>query len=423
MAGVMDELRAAVQPHHERMQALPYFAALEAGAASLQAYISHLRAMAIIQGALEQACHRATDPAVVAVWRMNMGKHALLEADLRFFAPRQVDLMPEVAGHAMDVAELIHRLSDTQPLALLGFVYVLEGASLGARHVSPQVARCFNLHTGDGLAYLNAYGEETRARWAAFGQRMNDAVRGEAGMATVRAAAVTCFENLYHVFTVVVPRAGHAKLPSLAAINPDAGAHPIPTDPAEIEAALRAAETCWLEFPYFSQRFGERGRRFARSDSAWLVTLADYDPGAVMEQVNWLGGLLAARGMPTLTLERHLEILHAELISALSSKEDRYAPLLVAARHLAEQRNAPIAPARAQALVDDFYRETGTAWRTRHPDAGRLIVAAIADECNGIENAGEALIGWYTAPERFPEPWCTAAGLLAARVREAAQAR
>jgi heme oxygenase len=417
----MDELRAAVQPYHERMQVLPYFAGIEAGTASLQGYLSHLRAFAIIHGALEQECNRATHPAIVAVWRTDMCKHPLLDADLRYFSPRQVDLMPEAATHAMDIAEIIHHLGDTQPLALLGFVYVLEGAGLGARQLAPMVARCFDLRGGEGLAYFNAHGEHTRERWAAFTQRMNETLQDSAEISAVREAAVSCFEHLFHVFTVAAPRAGHAKLPTLAAINPDAGSHPIPTDPAEMEAALRAAEACWLEFPYFAQRYGERGRRFARSDSAWLVTLAEYTPDAVVEQVDWLGGLLAARGMPTLTLQRHLEVLHAELISTLSGRQEHYAPLLSAAKKLAKRRTDRLPRDREHALVDAFYAETGANARTRHPDAGRLVVAAVADECNGIPAAGEALIGWYSAPDRFPQPWCIAVERLAAEARAAAQ--
>ena len=417
----MEQLRAVVQPFHERLQALPYFAGLENGAAELQSYISHLRALAIVHGAMEQECNRATHPAIVAVWQAGMSKHPLLEGDLRYFAPRQVELMPEVAGHAMDIAEHIHHLGDTNPLALLGFVYVLEGAGLGAQVVYPQVMQCFNLKPREGTAYLDGHGDLTRTHWAAFSQRMNDALQDEAGIATVRDAAITCFEHLYHVFTVVVPRPGRAKLPNLLAINPEAGAHPIPDDPAEIEAALRAAEACWLEFPYFAQRYGDRGRRFARSDSAWLVTLATYAPEAVKSQVDWLGGLLAARGMPTLTLERHLEILHAELISTLVGEKERYHTLLLAAQYLAAKRKAKVKPEQAQQLIDDFYEETGPAWRNRHPDAGRLIVAAVADVQNGIEAAAPAIIDWYTAPEHFPQTWATAVRKFAAAVHSATQ--
>jgi hypothetical protein len=42
----------------------------------------------------------------------------------------------------------------------------------------------------------------------------------------------------------------------------------------EIKAAVNAAKKCHEEFPYFEERYQERGRSFAKSDAAWLATLA-----------------------------------------------------------------------------------------------------------------------------------------------------
>ncbi|MBV5336535.1 MAG: hypothetical protein J0653_00540, partial [Deltaproteobacteria bacterium] len=58
--------------------------------------------------------------------------------------------------------------------------------------------------------------------------------------------------------------------------NADAGNHPVPDDPREILAALRAGERCYAQHPYFERRYGDRGKAFTRSDGGYLVTLADH---------------------------------------------------------------------------------------------------------------------------------------------------
>jgi hypothetical protein len=85
---------------------------------------------------------------------------------------------------------------------------------------------------------------------------------------------------------------------NVSTINPEAGKHNIPEDKLEIEAAFRAGVTTWEEFPYYAWRYGLRGKQYTRSDSVWLVTLCDLEEEVVIEQVHWLGRVLASRGMP-----------------------------------------------------------------------------------------------------------------------------
>src|SRR5207245_1203744 len=80
----------------------------------------------------------------------------------------------------------------------------------------------------------------------------------------------------------------------------------------------RAGAQSWERFPYYARRFGERGRTFTDRDSLWLAGLAARPEGDLPAQVEWLGGVLAARGMPRWLLECHLEVLYREL--------DRLAP-------------------------------------------------------------------------------------------------
>jgi len=207
----------------------------------------------------------------------------------------------------------------------------------------------------------------------------------------------------------------------LHALNPEAGVHPICHDPRELEAALRAGERSWQRFPYYERRYAQRGQRFTRSDSAWLVALSEREPAVVDEQVAWLGMVLASRGMPRWMLELHLEVLHAELVAAVPGREHSYARLLGAAERLREQRLAHLDEAVLVALSTAFARQVGDEWDRRLPETGALLAAAVADERAGIAQAVPSLADWMTDSSRFPKRWIAAVQATLAQARARAR--
>ncbi len=194
-------------------------------------------------------------------------------------------------------------------------------------------------------------------------------------------------------------------------------------DPREIRAALRAGVRSWERFPYYEWRYGRRGRRFTRSDSAWLVTLARLSQPVVDRQIEWLGQVLAARGMPRWLLEQHLDVLHEELVSAVPEDRDGYWPLLAAAQHLRQQRTTVFNEQVWDDLEGAFDAAVGEEWARRLPGSGGLLVAAVADEVVGVQNAVASLEGWMTEPSRFPASWAAAVHQTLVEARGLAQLR
>lgn len=188
-------------------------------------------------------------------------------------------------------------------------------------------------------------------------------------------------------------------------INPDAGSHPVPADPRERDAVLRAAERIWSDIPYFAERYGERGQRFGRSDSAWLASLAALDQAQVAGQVSWLAGVLAARGMPSMLLAAQLEVLVEELDAVVPEQRDAYAGLRQAAAVLHEARRARIADALLDALAVRFDAGADVHWRARLPRTGALLGCAVADEHAGYVGAVQSLAMWLGDARRFPPQW------------------
>lgn len=190
-----------------------------------------------------------------------------------------------------------------------------------------------------------------------------------------------------------------------SSLNPDAGSHPVPTDPQVLGAALRAAERCWQRFPYWELRYGERGRRFGDSDTAWLATLPTLETDQLITQVEWLAGVLAARGMPSLLLKVQLELLVEELHSARPSDQQDSAKLLEAVAALDRNRREQLSDEAMAALNQAFDSSAPAPWNEKLPETGTLICCAVADERAGFAGAERSLLDWLTDPERFPREW------------------
>lgn len=192
-------------------------------------------------------------------------------------------------------------------------------------------------------------------------------------------------------------------------INPAAGSYPVTSDPREVAASVAAGERSWREFPYYEARYGDRGRLFGHSDSAWLSLVAEAPQSQVNAEVLWLGSVLSARGMPQYLLERHLEFLHEELCAAVPERRGVYERLRTAAEMLRGLRTAQISGEYCRRLAAEFDERVGPEWHARFPYMGALLVSAAADERLGIGRAVPVLEEWVTDPQRFPREWIEAA--------------
>lgn len=229
-------------------------------------------------------------------------------------------------------------------------------------------------------------------------------------------------EDTATVEAVIAVATGEPRgVPPVTALNPAAGAHHITTDPRELRSALRAGRRTQRRFRYYEQRYGQRGMAFTHSDSAWIVTVAQQPPPVVERQLRWLGAVLAARGMPRWLLETHLETLHAELASAVPEKRAAYDALLGVAEILRRERFSRLDPATSSHLAEAFEDRVGPVSAQVLPEAGALLVAAVADELNGLPRAVESLMEWLADPARFPDDWVAAATDTIAAARERAE--
>jgi heme oxygenase len=420
-ASTLEALRAGTRAHRRSVESTDFLAELAAGRLSLASYVSLLRSLRALFAAAEGAAAVAAHPAVAAVFSPEDTALAALAADLAALDTVPHRILSDAELRAAAAAQDLRLAAPSAPLRSLGHLYVLAGALREGAALRGQVADALGLAGPAGLAFLDLAGAGGAARWRSLCARLDARSLTKPERGAVVDGAVGLLGALADVLTALP--AGAESAPSGVAIhlNREAGSHPVASDPRELAAALRAGERTWAEHPYYEQRYGERGRRFTRSDSGWLVTLTAAAPAVVEGEVAWLARLLAARGMPRLLMERHLLTLHAELVAAVPDEAPRYAKIAAAARALGAARREWVGDERLAELGRRFDAAAGPALAAALPGVGELIGGAVADERHGLSRAVPSLAGWLTDRARFPERWAEAVAATLAAARDGAR--
>lgn len=411
-----DRLRNATGEAHDAIEALPFQEAVRSHGLPPEGYREYLGALLPLRRALEGELRAARDPRIAGLWSDEMARAPMLAADLGGGGGASgVTSIARV--RALLAAHRVRVEGEHDPVTLVGVAYVLEGATQGG------IALAKDLHRtaaagGFGTSFLG--GTDPRAlrdQWLAFAARLDTLGLTSDEEARACEAAVRLFRHVHGIVSVLHPIRWAEDAELLRELNPEAGLHPVVAGERALEAALVAGERSWAAFPYYEARYGERGRGFTRSDSAWLASLASLPPERATEQVVWLSRLLAARGMPQWLMESHLRFLHQELTRA--EPDGAWDRLLQAAEALAALRREVLADRVIEEAKGTFQKRLGGDPQAGPPESGALLAAAVADEALGIERAVPSLTQWLLDPERFPETWVSEGERLLAELRSA----
>jgi len=206
---VMDQLKARTRDAHMATEAIPFSAAMVERRLPRDRYVGQLAAYAVVHRSLDGHLAGSAHPALRAVWQPDLAKTPLLEADLRFFASDVAAPSSSIGGAIAAgerVAARIDELAAAQPLALLGFLYVLEGSTLGATILREHIAASHGLTLADGalgLAYYSPYGNAVMPHWKLFRERMNLAVPSAADQEIVVEAAREAFQRIGEILSAL----------------------------------------------------------------------------------------------------------------------------------------------------------------------------------------------------------------------------
>ncbi len=166
-------LREATASHHRRAEQHEFQQRFVRGTLPRALYVGWLGQLIHVHSALESHLERlvAGHPRLASVFEDSRRKVAPLQRDLAYLgaAPGQP---PLPAARAM--IDWMDTLAASEPLALLGVFYVLEGSTNGSKFIARKVRPAYDLpSSGEGSAYLDPYGEAQPARWREFKTAMD----------------------------------------------------------------------------------------------------------------------------------------------------------------------------------------------------------------------------------------------------------
>jgi heme oxygenase len=385
-------IRRKTAAAHRRLERTAFARSLAEKRVARREYVEYLRALLVIVSTVSGEVQRrgtARDRAFLgcaADWL------PLLQDDLDALggAPSPTDTGARAA--ALDLARRICDHVGADSAYLIGTAYVLVGSHRGNRSVAPAVAGALDLRDGAGTRYLRASEATGDAGWKAFRARLDQTLVGEGEIAEAVRGALDVFAAFERLFAGLEPRP--RRFHNASALNREAGDHPIPEDPDLLELSIRVADDAMHDFPYLGFRFGERGGRFARSDGAWLATLCRESEASANRRLEWLGGVLSVRGIPTLCLEHHLRLLHDALRAPGAPPVPGSELLGQLARRLSTRREAVLEGAR----LDHLAPIEGTPLGSNFAE---VLCGAVADQRADVAACADEIRAWAARERRL----------------------
>lgn len=161
---IMERLKSETAHYHRQVEQNDYAKAIMSQTVSLDEYKEYLEKFygflkPLEEQALEQPFWENTglDYGI-------RGKATLLENDLRNLGSSDDDLKQ------LPRCEELPDISS--PARLFGYLYVIEGSANGGQIITKRLSQFLPIEAGRGLEYFNAYGSETRTRWAEFMEQL-----------------------------------------------------------------------------------------------------------------------------------------------------------------------------------------------------------------------------------------------------------
>lgn len=168
---VMQTLRDRTMDRHKAAEQHPFQHALATGKLPSVSYAAYTAQLMLVHRGLYVALTRcASFPELAAVVRDHHEHAPRCERDVRHFGLVPEDAVP-TSGTASFLAA-IEQTEASEPLALLGALYVLEGSTNGGKFIARMVRRAYRLDGVVGTESLDPYGDSQPQRWEEFKQSM-----------------------------------------------------------------------------------------------------------------------------------------------------------------------------------------------------------------------------------------------------------
>lgn len=210
---VMDRLKWETRPAHDRIESVPFSMMMQEGHLPRARYAAKLACWLTVHGTLEGAVAQSNDAACTAVWTDAMARTSHLRHDLCCHG--DMDMPAAAAQATMNLVKWIAELADTDPRALLGCLYVMEGSKLGGTILRKCLDEAYNCGP-EALSYFWASGTSPMPDFKAFKERMEAALTTDDERDRVVTAASGMFDHLTDVLEGLL-----CGLDTTAAVEPE----------------------------------------------------------------------------------------------------------------------------------------------------------------------------------------------------------
>jgi len=385
-------LREATAERHRRLERSRFARALSEKSVGRQQYAEYLQALSVVLSTFVGEVQRCGTPRERDLVQGMATWPRLLQDDLEALGAALSPVNEVAQSAALELAGEVRTQVGTGSAYLAGVAYVLVGSHRGNVRLAPGVSLALGLEGQAGTRYLRATEGAGDEPWEGFRARLDALLPSEGDVAQATQGALETFEAFAVLFGGLASSA--PPVHHVTSLNPEAGDVPIPQDPALLELSNEVADRAMDDFPYLRFRFGERGDRFARSDGAWLVTLAGLPVREAQRQIAWLSRVLSSRGIPTICLEHHLLLLH----QALGEPGAPHVPdadlLGQLARELADRRLDTLGGARLGTIAPPEEPLLGT-------NLGDVLRSAVADQLAGVAPCADEIRAWAEREPRL----------------------
>jgi len=182
-------LKEATRSVHNEAETSDFQRQLGTGSVSLEAYKSYLSQLYLVHNALERGLAASSETNEIATpWQFQTD---FLDRDLKALDVNIGDIQPFTA-----TSELLFRIeqnSRSNPLALLGYHYVVFGSKHGGKYIAVQIRKKFGFE-GEGCLYFDPYGTNFQTHWLEFRAGLDKVSTSQASAAVVLEAAKEMFQ-------------------------------------------------------------------------------------------------------------------------------------------------------------------------------------------------------------------------------------
>lgn len=196
--GIMDRLKVGTAELHKQAESRPLQRQLGAGTLPRAAFAAYQVQLLLVHDQLERCLDeqvaRASHPAFAVAWQ-GLARHSEnLRRDLIAHGVDATGVAPLSA--TADLLGDLDAWSAQDDLSLIGALYVLEGSMNGNRFISKALQRAWGIDAEAGLSYLDPYGDDQRAMWMDFRNRVNEFQFTEAESLCILAGADRMFKAI-----------------------------------------------------------------------------------------------------------------------------------------------------------------------------------------------------------------------------------